>query len=338
MFSGVGFQTENDMFHVQGQDRRILQAAAEVTAKSLADITLLGDPVEIVAAARKFNLDISKCSIIDYQNSPLKEKFARTWSEERKDKGATYDTSLDLMDDLNVFGTMMVKDGMADGMVSGATCTTANTIRPALSILKKPHKTLVSSVFLMCLPDNVLVYGDCAINVDPTAEQLAQIAATSAETATSFGVDPKVAMLSYSTLGSGAGPAVEKVKQATEILKKDYPNLKVEGPIQYDAAIDPQVASTKVKEKSDVAGKATVFIFPDLNTGNNTYKAVQQSTRALAIGPLIQGLAKPVNDLSRGCTVADIVNTVACTAIQAMSSSVVMNRFLSHVSTFKLSD
>ncbi|KAI8106620.1 hypothetical protein M9435_001162 [Picochlorum sp. BPE23] len=322
----------------EGQDRRILQAAAEITTKGLADITLLGDPVEIVASARKFNVDISKCAIIDYLNSPLKERFAKLWSEERKEKGATYETSLNLMDDLNVFGTMMVKDGMADGMVSGAMCTTANTIRPALSILKQPEKTLVSSVFLMCLPDTVLVYGDCAINVDPTAEQLAQIAATSAETATSFGVDAKVAMLSYSTLGSGAGPAVEKVKRATEILKKDYPNLKVDGPIQYDAAIDPQVASTKVKEKSDVAGKATVFIFPDLNTGNNTYKAVQQSTGALAIGPLIQGLAKPVNDLSRGCTVADIVNTVACTAIQAMSSSVVMNRFLSRVSTFRLVD
>ena len=306
----------------EAADKRILQAAAEVTSRGLASITLLGDPDEIAASARQFNIDISRCTILDFMKSSLKEEFAKVWAEERKAKGATYDTSLDLMSDMNVFGTMMVKQGMADGMVSGAMCTTANTVRPALLILKSPQKTLVSSVFLMCLPDTVLVYGDCAINVDPTAEQLAQIAATSAETAKSFGVDPRIAMLSYSTLGSGAGPAVDKIKHATDILKSDHPELKVEGPIQYDAAIDPQVASEKIKGKSDVAGKATVFIFPDLNTGNNTYKAVQQSTGALAIGPLIQGLAKPVNDLSRGCTVADIVNTVACTSIQSMGKDV----------------
>ena len=321
----------------EGTDRRILQAAAEITSRGLAQITLLGNPSEILSSARKYNVDLSKCNVVDYMNSPLKEKFATIWAEERKEKGATYDTSIDLMDDLNVFGTMMVKTGMADGMVSGAMCTTANTIRPALSILKRPQKTLVSSVFLMCLTDTVLVYGDCAINVDPSADQLAQIAATSAETAASFGVDPRIAMLSYSTLGSGAGPAVEKVRKATEILKRENPNLKVEGPIQYDAAIDPQVAMTKIKGDSEVAGKATVFIFPDLNTGNNTYKAVQQSTGAMAVGPLIQGLAKPVNDLSRGCTVSDIVNTVACTAVQAMSSSVMNARLaLRHSSTFKL--
>lgn len=311
----------NNLRHIvlpESEDRRVLQAAAELTAKGLASITLLGDPEEVQASARQYNIDISKCNIVDFKKSPLKDEFAKVWTEERKAKGATYEISLDLMDDLNVFGTMMVKQGLADGMVSGAMCTTANTIRPALSILKKTDKPLVSSVFLMCLPDTVLVYGDCAINVDPTAEQLAQIAATSAETAKHFGVDPRIAMLSYSTLGSGAGPAVEKIKHATDILKSDYPDLKVEGPIQYDAAIDPEVASEKVKGESDVAGKATVFIFPDLNTGNNTYKAVQQSTGAMAIGPLIQGLAKPVNDLSRGCTVADIINTVACTSVQSM--------------------
>lgn len=306
----------------ESEDRRVLQAAAEITDRGLATITLLGNAEEIIASARQFNIDISKCDILDYTKSPLKEEFANVWAEERRAKGATYDTSLDLMSDMNVFGTMMVKQGMADGMVSGAMCTTANTVRPALSILKNPQKTLVSSIFLMCLPDTVLVYGDCAINVNPTAEQLAEIAATSAETAKSFGVDPRIAMLSYSTLGSGAGPAVDKIKNATDILKSSHPDLKVEGPIQYDAAIDPQVASEKVKGESDVAGKATVFIFPDLNTGNNTYKAVQQSTGALALGPLIQGLAKPVNDLSRGCTVADIVNTVACTSIQSMKAHV----------------
>ena len=302
----------------ESADRRILQAAEEITSRGLARITLLGDPTEIHASARQLNIDLSKCTILDYMKSPLKKEFAEVWAEERRAKGATFDSSLDLMSDMNVFGTMMVKQGMADGMVSGAMCTTANTIRPALSILKKPQNTLVSSVFFMCLPDTVLVYGDCAINVDTSAEQLAQIAATSAETATSFGVEPRIAMLSYSTLGSGAVPAVDKIKHATDILKSDHPDLKVEGPIQYDAAIDPQVASEKVKGESEVAGKATIFIFPDLNTGNNTYKAVQQSTGAMAIGPLIQGLAKPVNDLSRGCTVADIVNTVACTSIQSM--------------------
>lgn len=301
----------------EGLDRRILTAAAEITHKGLAKISLLGDPNEVLAAARKYNLDISKCNLIDFLNSTERAKYAEIWYQERQAKGATYESSLDLMSDPNVFATMMVKEGAASGMVSGATCTTANTIRPALSILKTPQRTLASSVFLMCLPERVLVYGDCAINVDPSAEQLAQIAATSAKTADKFGIDPRVAMLSYSTLGSGAGPDVDKVRNATEILKKSNPDVKVEGPIQYDAAIDPEVALTKVKGESSVAGKANVFIFPDLNTGNNTYKAVQQSTGALAIGPLIQGLAKPVNDLSRGCTVADIVNTVACTAIQA---------------------
>lgn len=302
----------------EGSDRRVLTAASEITRRGLAKITILGIPRDVRSLADKFNLDISKCNIIDHLSSPDRERYAEIWYEERKAKGASYDTSLDLMSDINVFGTMMVKDGAADGMVSGAMCTTASTIRPALSILKRPEKTLVSSVFLMCLSESVLVYGDCAINVDPTAEQLAQIAAVSAETAKMFGIDPRVAMLSYSTLGSGAGPAVEKVQHATEMLKASHADIKVEGPIQYDAAIDPEVASTKVKGTSEVAGKATVLIFPDLNTGNNTYKAVQQSTGALAIGPLIQGLSKPVNDLSRGCTVADIVNTVACTAVQAM--------------------
>lgn len=302
-------------------DRRILTAASKVSLGGLAHITLLGNPEAVITQARKFNIDISKCNIVDHDNFPDKEKYAEIIYQARKHKGMNMGMALDMLHDINVFGTMMVKTGAAGGMVSGASCTTADTIRPALILLRKSPSSLVSSVFLMCLPETVLVYGDCAINVDPTAEQLADIAATSAQTAASFGVDPRVAMLSYSTLGSGAGPAVDKVQKATSILKDQFPEMKVEGPIQYDAAIDPQVASTKVKENSSVAGKANVFIFPDLNTGNNTYKAVQQSTGALAIGPLIQGLEKPVNDLSRGCTVADIVNTIACTAIQAMGPS-----------------
>jgi phosphate acetyltransferase len=304
-------------------DRRILQAAVEITDKELADIVLLGDEKQILADCAKYNirLDPAKCTIIDHQKDvPHREQFASIWTEERKAKGATYEKSLDLLSDRNVFGTMMVKTGMVDGMVSGAACTTAATIRPALSILKNPGVKLVSSAFLMCLPDRVLVFADCAINVSPEQEELAQIAATSADTAVAFGVDPRIAMISYSTLGSGSGPLVDKVQHATDILKREHPELKVEGPVQYDAAINPVVAREKIKGKSsEVAGRATVLVFPDLNTGNSTYKAVQQSSkRAVAIGPLLQGLARPVNDLSRGATVADIVNTVCCTAIQAI--------------------
>jgi phosphate acetyltransferase len=223
------------------------------------------------------------------------------------------------MADLSYFGTMMVHFGMADGMVSGAINTTANTIRPSLEFIKtKPGVTVVSSSFLMCLPDRVLVFGDCAVNPDPTAEELADIAISSAETAVAFGVEPRVAMLSYSTGSSGAGADVDKVREATRLVKQRAPELLVEGPIQFDAAMDPAVARTKLPD-SEVAGRATVFIFPDLNTGNNTYKAVQRTANAVAVGPVLQGLNKPVNDLSRGATVDDIVNTVAITAIQAQA-------------------
>jgi phosphate acetyltransferase len=221
------------------------------------------------------------------------------------------------MTDVSYFGTMMVHKGIADGMVSGAVHTTAHTIRPSFEIIKtKPGCSIVSSVFLMCLADRVLVYGDCAVNPDPNSEQLADIAISSAETAGMFGIEPRIAMLSYSTGESGKGEAVEAVRKATSIVRERRPDLKVEGPIQYDAAVDASVARTKLPE-SEVAGHATVFIFPDLNTGNNTYKAVQRSAKAVAIGPLLQGLNKPVNDLSRGALVADIVNTVVITAIQA---------------------
>ncbi|PSC72597.1 phosphate acetyltransferase [Micractinium conductrix] len=302
----------------ESADRRVLAAASEIVKKGLARITLLGRPAEVAANADKHGIDISGCEVLDFLDSPETQKYADQLVEARKAKQLTREGALELLQDLNMFGTMMVRSGDADGMVSGAMCTTANTIRPALQVLKTPQKTLVSSIFFMCLPDKVLVYGDCAVNVEPTAEELAQIATVSADTSAAFGITPRVAMLSYSTGTSGFGPQVDKVKAATALVKEARPDLFVEGPIQYDAAVDPVIAAQKIKGGSEVAGKATVCIFPDLNTGNNTYKAVQQSTGAIAIGPLMQGLAKPVNDLSRGCTVADIINTVACTAVQAL--------------------
>jgi phosphate acetyltransferase len=239
----------------------------------------------------------------------------------RKHKGVTLDLARETMQDVSYFGTMLVYNGIVDGMVSGATHTTAHTVRPAFEIIKtKPDVSTVSSVFFMCLADKVLTYGDCAIVPDPTTEQLADIAISSARTADQFGIEPRVAMLSYSTGTSGTGADVEKVRAATELVRKREPDLLVEGPIQYDAAVDPTVAATKMPG-SPVAGRATVLIFPDLNTGNNTYKAVQRSAGAIAIGPVLQGLNKPVNDLSRGALVEDIVNTVAITAIQAQEMS-----------------
>ena len=234
----------------------------------------------------------------------------------------TTDQAHDALADESFFGTMMVQQGIVDGMVSGAAHTTAHTIRPALEIIRtSPDTSIVSSVFLMLLADRVLVYGDCAINPDPNAAQLADIAISSAATAQLFGIVPRVAMLSYSTGESGAGVDVDKVRAATERVRALRPDLMVEGPIQYDAAVDASVARTKLPD-SEVAGQATVFIFPDLNTGNNTYKAVQRSAGAVAVGPVLQGLRRPVNDLSRGATVTDIVNTVAITAIQAAGDAV----------------
>jgi phosphate acetyltransferase len=219
--------------------------------------------------------------------------------------------------DVSYYGTMMVFMGDADGMVSGAAHTTQHTIRPALQFVKtKPGIKTVSSVFFMCLPNRVSVFGDCAVNPNPTSEQLADIAISSADTSKMFGIEPKVAMLSYSSGTSGEGEDVDRVRAATELVRQKRPDLKVEGPIQYDAAVDPSVGKKKMPN-SEVAGQASVLIFPDLNTGNNTYKAVQRETGALAIGPMLQGLNKPVNDLSRGCTVDDVFNTVVITAIQA---------------------
>jgi phosphate acetyltransferase len=303
----------------EGDDDRILLAADLLVKQNVVDITILGVKENIEAAAKRLNIsfDFEKIKIINPATSDKLESYAQTLCELRKAKGVSLEMSRDLMHDVSYFGTMMVFKGEADGMVSGAAHTTQHTIRPALQFVKtKPGIATVSSVFFMCLPNRVSVFGDCAVNPNPTSEQLADIAISSAETSKMFGIEPKVAMLSYSSGTSGEGEDVEKVRKATEIVRQKRPDLKVEGPIQYDAAVDPSVGKKKMPN-SEVAGQASVLIFPDLNTGNNTYKAVQRETGALAIGPMLQGLNKPVNDLSRGCTVDDIFNTVVITAIQA---------------------
>ena len=301
----------------EGTEERILRATDILLRRDVAEIILLGDVEEIRAKASAFGLDIEKATLIDPVKSALFDDYANTYYELRKKKGITLEQARDTMSDSTYFATMMVKKDDADGMVSGSVNTTAHTIRPAFEFVKtKPGFSVVSSVFLMCLKDRVLAFGDCAVNPNPTAQQLAEIAIASAHTAKVFGIEPRVAMLSYSTGTSGKGADVDVVVEATKIAQEMAPELALEGPLQYDAAIDPSVAKTKMPD-SKVAGKATVFIFPDLNTGNNTYKAVQRAAGAVAIGPVLQGLNKPVNDLSRGCTVPDIVNTVAITAVQA---------------------
>lgn len=262
-------------------------------------------------------MDFTKINILNPEDSIHNDDFAKTLYEARKHKGMTETTAVDLVRDVSYYGTLMILNGLADGMVSGAIHTTQHTIKPALQLIKtKPGVSVVSSVFFMCLSDRVSVMGDCAVNPNPNAEQLAEIAISSAISSEAFGIEAKIAMLSYSSGDSGKGEEVEKVRKATEIVKQKKPNFKIEGPIQYDAAVDMSVAKTKLPN-SEVAGQASVLIFPDLNTGNNTYKAIQRETGALAIGPMLQGLNKPVNDLSRGCTVDDIFNTVLLTAIQA---------------------
>jgi phosphate acetyltransferase len=303
----------------EGEEERILRAAEIVLLRGICDITLLGNPDEIRKKINALGLSLGDVQIIDPVSSDLRRQFADAYFNARKHKGISSEMAYDTMSDVSYFGTMMVQLGYADGMVSGSVHTTAHTIRPALEFVKtRPGISIVSSVFFMCLADQVLVYGDCAINPEPTAEQLADIAVSSSETALAFGIEPRIAMLSYSTGESGKGQEVEKVRTATAIARERRPDLKIEGPIQYDAAVDADVAKVKLP-KSEVAGQATVFIFPDLNAGNNAYKAVQRSANALAIGPVLQGLNKPVNDLSRGATVPDIVNTIAITAIQAQS-------------------
>lgn len=301
----------------EGDDDRILKAAGRLLKRAVADLTILGDEPSVRARAAELGVDLADATVLDPRTSELCDQFAEQYSELRKHKGVTVEQAREVIHDVSYFGTMLVHNDMVDGMVSGARHTTAHTVRPSFEIIKTlPDVSTVSSIFLMCLADEVLAYGDCAIVPDPTAEQLADIAISSARTAAQFDIEPRVAMLSYSTGTSGTGADVEKVREATELVRQREPDLLVEGPIQYDAAVEPSVAATKMPD-SKVAGRATVLIFPDLNTGNNTYKAVQRSAGAIAIGPVLQGLKKPVNDLSRGALVEDIVNTVAITAIQA---------------------
>ena len=303
----------------EGEDERILRAAARLQMLNIVDLTLLGDQNTIQLKCDQIGLQINldALNILNPEDSIYNKDFATTLFEARKHKGMSEATANDLVHDVSYFGTLMILNGLADGMVSGAIHTTMHTIKPALQLIKtKPGVSVVSSVFFMCLSDRVSVMGDCAVNPNPNAEQLSEIAISSAASAEAFGIEAKVAMLSYSSGSSGKGEEVEKVRKATELAKAKKPNLQIEGPIQYDAAVDMSVAKTKMPN-SEVAGQASVLIFPDLNTGNNTYKAIQRETGALAIGPMLQGLNKPVNDLSRGCTVDDIFNTVLLTAIQA---------------------
>jgi phosphate acetyltransferase len=301
----------------EGEDDRIIRATATLLARGVVEVTLLGDESAIRLRATELGLDISSATVVSPTDPKLVERFAEEYLVLRAHKGVSLEDARDIVTDVSYFGTMMVHLGLADGMVSGAVHTTAHTLTPSFQVIKTtPGVSVVSSVFLMCLADRVLVYGDCAVVPDPTANQLADIASSSADTARRFGIEPKVALLSYSTGESGSGIDVDKVREATMLVRERRPDLLVEGPIQYDAASEPSVAATKMPD-SQVAGVATVFIFPDLNTGNNTYKAVQRSSGAVAIGPVLQGLRKPVNDLSRGATVRDIINTVAITAIQA---------------------
>ncbi|MFB6524781.1 phosphate acetyltransferase [Streptomyces sp. NPDC056399] len=306
----------------EGSEERVLRAADVLLRRDVCDLTLLGDVEVIRKKAADLGIALAGTQLIDPATSELRDSFAEKYAALRAHKGVTVELAYDVVSDVNYFGTLMVQEGLADGMVSGSVHSTAATIRPAFEIIKtKPDASIVSSVFFMCLADRVLVYGDCAVNPDPNAEQLADIAVQSAATAARFGVDPRIAMLSYSTGTSGSGADVDKVREATKLVREAHPELRIEGPIQYDAAVEPSVAATKLPD-SEVAGQATVLIFPDLNTGNNTYKAVQRSAGAVAVGPVLQGLRKPVNDLSRGALVSDIVNTVAITAIQSQAQEI----------------
>lgn len=307
----------------EGEEERILQAAEILRAREVVDLTLLGDATLIRSRAASLGLKLDQVAIIDPRTSPLREQLIEALYQARKHKGSTRDYASDTISDVSYFGTMMVHCGLADGMVSGAVHTTQHTVRPAFQIIRtRPGVLVVSSVFFMCLDTRVMIYGDCAVNPNPSSEELAEIAIRSAETAALFNIEPIVAMLSYSSGSSGQGEDVDKVRRAVQLARERRPDLKIDGPIQYDAAVDAEVGREKMPQ-SEVAGRASVCIFPDLNTGNNTYKAVQRSSGAVAIGPILQGLNKPVNDLSRGCTVADIANTVAITAIQAQAGTTV---------------
>ncbi|MGW7644297.1 phosphate acetyltransferase [Streptomyces bobili] len=315
-------QARSDLRRVvlpEGTEERVLHAAEVLLRRGVCELTLLGPVDQIRKKAADLGIDLGDCQLIDPATSELRDAFAEKYAGLRAHKGVTVELAYDVVADVNYFGTLMVQEGLADGMVSGSVHSTAATIRPAFEIIKtRPDAGIVSSVFFMCLAEQVLVYGDCAVNPDPNAEQLADIAIQSAATAAQFGVEPRIAMLSYSTGTSGSGADVDKVREATALVRGRRPDLRIEGPIQYDAAVEPTVAATKLPG-SEVAGQASVLIFPDLNTGNNTYKAVQRSAGAIAVGPVLQGLRKPVNDLSRGALVQDIVTTVAITAIQAQT-------------------
>ncbi|MEV6405303.1 phosphate acetyltransferase [Streptomyces bobili] len=315
-------QARSDLRRVvlpEGTEERVLHAAEVLLRRGVCELTLLGPVDQIRKKAADLGIDLGDCQLIDPATSELRDAFAEKYAGLRAHKGVTVELAYDVVADVNYFGTLMVQEGLADGMVSGSVHSTAATIRPAFEIIKtRPDAGIVSSVFFMCLAEQVLVYGDCAVNPDPNAEQLADIAIQSAATAAQFGVEPRIAMLSYSTGTSGSGADVDKVREATALVRRRRPDLRIEGPIQYDAAVEPTVAATKLPG-SEVAGQASVLIFPDLNTGNNTYKAVQRSAGAIAVGPVLQGLRKPVNDLSRGALVQDIVTTVAITAIQAQT-------------------
>ncbi|MGA8546319.1 MAG: phosphate acetyltransferase [Mycobacterium sp.] len=305
----------------EGDDDRILRSAGRLLQRDIADLTILGDESQIRGRAAELGVNLDDATVFDPRTSELCDQFAEQYAQLRAKKGVTVEQAREIIHDVSYFGTMLVHNGMVDGMVSGAAHTTAHTVRPAFEIIGTAEGiSTVSSIFLMCLPDQVLAYGDCAIVRDPTVDQLADIAISSARTAAQFGIEPRVAMLSYSTGESGTGADVDKVREATGLVRNRAPELLVEGPIQYDAAVEPSVAATKLRD-SPVAGRATVLIFPDLNSGNNAYKAVQRSAGAIAIGPVLQGLNKPVNDLSRGALVEDIVNTVAITAIQAQDGN-----------------
>jgi phosphate acetyltransferase len=320
---GLRERARSDRKHIvlpEGDDDRILKSAGRLLQRDIADLTILGDENQIRSRAAELGVNLDTATVFDPRTSELCDQFAEQYAQLRAKKGVTVEQAREIIHDVSYFGTMLVYNSHVDGMVSGAAHTTAHTVRPAFEIIGTAQDvSTVSSVFLMCLPDQVLAYGDCAIVRDPTVDQLADIAISSARTAAQFGIEPRVAMLSYSTGESGTGADVDKVREATALVRSRAPELLVEGPIQYDAAVDPAVAAAKLRD-SPVAGRATVLIFPDLNSGNNAYKAVQRSAGAIAIGPVLQGLNKPVNDLSRGALVEDIVNTVAITAIQAQGA------------------
>jgi phosphate acetyltransferase len=313
-------RARSDRRHIvlpEGEDDRVLRAAEILSRRGVADLTILGNEKEVRARADALGVDLGDAQVVDPVESPMRAQFASVYHELRKHKGVTEEVALDVVSDPSYFGTLMVHTGAADGMVSGAAHTTGDTIRPAFEVIKsRKDVSVVSSVFFMCLADRVLVYGDCAVNPSPDAGQLADIAISSAETSAAFGIEPRIAMLSFSTGESAKGAQVDLVREATALVGERRPDLKVEGPIQYDAAVDMSVAELKMPG-SEVAGQANVFVFPDLDTGNIAYKAVQRSANAVAVGPVLQGLNKPVNDLSRGCQVPDIISTVAITAIQA---------------------